>query len=409
MFNRFASSKNIGIGNVSLPPAGHPITSGAWVWFIDPRGVRYNGKTYFGFIDHDGNVKVASFADGNATDTITTLKAAMEVDDHDNPSILIRDSDKKLLIFYSKHDSTVIYLRISSNAESIAAFAAEVDLASSIGGVKYTYPNPIQLLSEVNDPIYLFYRDRDGSGNSLWAYSKSTDGGATWAARTTLFSQQTSAYMRFCSNGADRIDFAASTHPNEDVDDSKKIYHFYYSGGNYYQTDGTQIAGALPLDGTDVTTVYTTANRCWAWDVARDGSNNLAIVFADFPSSSAHNYYYSRWNGSAWVTNQILATGAGSFSPQTLERYYAGGVVLDPADVNTVYLSKPVNGVFEIWKYTTADNGASWAGAPITTGSSQHNCRPVVIRNAGARNILWWQGIYPSYTTYKTQIRAGTG
>ena len=134
----------------------------------------------------------------------------------------------------------------------------------------------------------------------------------------------------------------------------------------------------------------------------------MAIVFVVMETDySDHRYYYARWNGSAWITNMILDTGTGGFVSG--EPTYAGGVVLDPDDVDTVYLSRPINGVFEIWKYITTDDGATWSGTAITRNSRQHNCRPVVIRNAGTQKVLWWDGIYPPYITYKTQIRSGTG
>jgi len=264
-------------------------------------------------------------------------------------------------------------------------------------------------LNEVNDPIYLFYRDGSISPGQQWAYSKSTDGGSTWAARTLFYGHDTYPYLRFASDGQGRIDIAVSNHPAYDA--ATKMGHFYYSGGNFYQTDGTLISASLPLDLTDVTEVYNSApDQCWIWDIARDSGGNLAMVFMNFPSSSDHEYYYARWNGSSWVVNQILDTGTNGLLTSG-EVFYAGGIVLDPDDVDTVYLSRPINGVFEIWKYVTSNGGVTWTGTAITENSSQNNARPVVIRGngAGSRKILWWEGAYPSYTTYDTQIKAGDG
>jgi hypothetical protein len=44
------------------PAAGaqQPIGDGAWSWFGDPRAVTHNGRTYVGWVDHEGDIKVSS-------------------------------------------------------------------------------------------------------------------------------------------------------------------------------------------------------------------------------------------------------------------------------------------------------------------------------------------------------------
>jgi hypothetical protein len=241
-------------------------------------------------------------------------------------------------------------------------------------------------------------------GICTWAYSTSTDGGATWAAQTVFFGQDTIPYLRICSNGLDRVDFAMSGSPN--VDSALKICHFYYSGGNYYKTDGTQISASLPLTVADITVVHTDTDKVWVHDIQRNDSNgHIVIVFSKFVSTTDHRYYYAKWEGSGWQTNEIVAAGQYLYAA---EPYYSGGIVIDPSNLNVVYLSRQINGIFEIWKYIT-DDGSTWTGTAITQNSVQNNCRPVVIRNNDIQKILWWEGLYSAYTSYKTQIKSGIG
>ena len=93
---------------------------GGWTWFTDPRAVYYNGKAYFGYVDNSGNICIRTYTHATATVSAeTVLHAALQVDDHANPSILIRDSDKKLLVFYSSHDDTTMRLQISTTYPNV--------------------------------------------------------------------------------------------------------------------------------------------------------------------------------------------------------------------------------------------------------------------------------------------------
>jgi hypothetical protein len=385
---------------------------GGWSWFGDPRAVHHNGRTYIGTIASDGDVLVGSY--NHSTDTMsamTTLRATMEVDDHDNPSLLVRDSDKKIIAWYCRHgggSNTQMYQRISTNAEDISSFAAEVDIDSQVGGTLYTYPCPIQLLAETSDPVYLFFRNVPSGTTENFCFSKSTDGGATWSAMTTLFSPGTNirSYRKVGSDGQGRIDFAVNdAHP---ADGACSLYHFYYSGGNYYRTDGTQITASLPLAKTDLTLVYDgTTERSWVWDVVTDGANPV-ITFATFPTTSAHRYRYARWNGSAWVLTTVVDDAGPGFSPAgSGEEYYSAGIVADPTDPSVVYVSVKEGPGWNIHRYTTADNGGSFTSEALTVNSGSKNVRPFVPINRNAElPVLWSTGTYDSYTSWVMSTRA---
>ena len=85
---------------------------------------------------------------------------------------------------------------------------------------------------------------------------------------------------------------------------------------------------------------------------------------------------YARWTGSEWVVHELTAAG-GSISDDGKEPFYSGGLTLDHEDPSTVYLSRPVDGNYEIETWTTADGGATWTSKPVTAQSGVKNVRPV--------------------------------
>lgn len=404
---RLTAASDVAISGLSAAPFSAS-ADGAWCWFSDPRAVYYNDHTYIAYVKSNGDIAIRSYDHAtHVTSAETVLHATLEVDDHDNPAILVRASDHKIIVFYSKHDGAdkVIYERISSNPEDISAFAAETTIDPASGAALYSYVNPVQLTGEASSPIYLFYRRHDlAFANARLAYTKSTDGGVTWSAQTLVADV---TYHKVAQNGNARIDFAVSNHPGDPVDHG--IYHFYYQGGNYYQTDGTLISAGLPLAVGDLTQVYdgsTTAG--WVWDVAIDRSTNYpVVVYATFPGGVVdHRYNYGQWSGASWVTNQIAAEGGGTiYAAPGAQDYYSGGVVLDHENPQIVYLSKIVGGQFEVYQYWTVDGGTNWQNIALTTGSASKQIRPVAVRNhANDLRVVWLSGTYTTYTNFALSI-----
>lgn len=89
---------------------------------------------------------------------------------------------------------------------------------------------------------------------------------------------------------------------------------------------------------------------------------------------------------------------------KVLEPHYSGGIVLDQNDLNSVYLSREVDGKFEIEKRTIKENGAQKNQA-ITTNSQTDNTRPFVIAKEGHKNsfLLWMEGSYYHYTDFNSK------
>jgi rhamnogalacturonyl hydrolase YesR len=403
-------------------------TSGAWCWFSDPRAVYHQGKyrrTYVGWVNHRGDVVIGAYDHPTGRIETFVLHEKLEADDHVNPSILIR-ADGRLMVFYSQHSTgdSPIQLRVSREPEEITGWepARALVLNNTRDYPKdyrdsYCYSNPYQLSKE-NGRIFLFWRGMGFKPN----VAVSADGGMTWTGSRILIHpddiyRDRRPYLKVDSNGRDRIHLAFTDgHPRDEPTNS--IYYACYRRGAFYKADGTKIADleSLPMKPEQTDRVYdarATQVRAWIWDVAEDKNGRPVLVYARLPSENDHRYHYARWDGKRWVDHEIVI--AGQWFPKTppgqqeLEPHYSGGLVLDHNNPDTVYLSRQVNGVFEVEDWSTRDLGRIWTSVPITQKSLYDNVRPFVIRHhkPGEKpSLLWMQNQnYIHYTNFKSSLK----
>jgi hypothetical protein len=399
---------------------------GGWCWFSDPRAVHYKGqynRTYAGWVNSSGDIEIASYDHDREHIETKVLHANLEVDDHDNPSLII-DKDGKLLVFYSKHahEEPILLMR-SVNAEDISSWEPVRRLALNdsvtYAGLSdtYTYASLCRLADE-NDKLFLFWRGADFKPN----FSVSADNGNNWSTGRIMILPERiyhnrRPYFKIASNGKNTIHFAFTDgHPN--MEPTNSVYYAAYRDSALYKANGERIMdwSALPLQPRQADVVYDAAQtneKAWIWDIAEDEEGNPVMVYTRFPNDSTHVYYYSLWNEGTWNNYELV--NSGSWFPKTPEGVkerepnYSGGIVLDHQDPSIVYLSREKNGVFEIEKWTTADNGKNWTTREITRDSEHDNVRPFVIRNYDDQDSLrvLWLNItrYTHYTDYQTSVK----
>jgi hypothetical protein len=382
---------------------------GAWCWFADPRAIYHKGiteQTYSSWITRDGDIVIASYNHETGQYIQKTLVKGLQKDDHANPSIFIR-TDGRIILFYSKHFDTVMRRMITTNPEDISSWGTEYTFGSNV-----TYPYPFQVGSD----IVVFYR-----GDTDWhpMISVSKDNGETFLPQQKfIVGGGQRPYTRFSQDNTGAIHMAFTTgHPRNEP--SNKIYYACYKNGAFYRANGTLIKNytgtttALNIDLNEAETVYNaTAGKGWIWDLTVDENLRPVMVYASFPTDTDHRYHYARWTGSQWFQKEI--TKAGKWFPQTPagvtepEPNYSGGIIMDYNNPSVVYLSKPVKGVFEIFKYTTPDQGVTWDTTAITWNTPAHllNVRPIVPRHhkPGYFDVIWMRGTYRYYTDYNTAL-----
>jgi hypothetical protein len=400
-------------------------SDGAWCWFSDPRAVYHEGnhrRTYSGWVDSVGNVVVGFYDHDSKKIETQVLHHDLEKDDHDNPSFFI-DSAGQLSVFYSKHATgTPIFMARSKHAEDISQWepVQKLSLNDTVAyaGLSdtYTYTNIIQLSDEKNK-WYLFWRGADFKPN----FSVSEDNGKNWQQGKILILPERiyknrRPYLKVASNNRDAIHYAFTDgHPNAEPTNS--IYYMKYRQGAFLRANGDQIiqSSEVPVNPAQADVVYNakpSGEKAWIWDVAEDKDGNPVIVYARFPTDSSHVYYYAIHHEGSW--NNYRLTGSGGWFPDTpegrreREPNYSGGIVLDHADPSNVYLSRQINGVFEMEKWATADKGKGWKVTPVTRDSDFDNVRPFVVRGYRGGNppVLWMNTKkYVHYTDYQGDIK----
>ena len=385
-------------------PSFRSLGDGAWSWFGDPRAVHHKGayqRTYVGWVDHDGNIEVASYDHRSRLRTTVVLHPALHTDDHANPSLHVRP-DGRLLIFYSGHNMGQLYYRVSRQPEDITSWEEERTVpTNSPGGRGYTYPNPVRLKAE-GDLLYLFWRGGD------WhpTFSTSPDDASWSPARKLIDVEAHRPYVKYASNGWDTIHFAFTDGHPRNLKTS--IYYANYRDGALHRADGATIKpmSQLPLAPGEVDTVYDTAYKTWIHDVAVDELGRPVVVFAVFPSDAEHEYHYARWTG-RWVSRPITG-GGGAIDETGREPHYSGGITLDHDNPDVVYLSREVAGMHEVEQWSTTDGGATWSRHPITSASAMKNARPVSPRGLVSFSedvsVVWMRGGYDHYLAYRTEI-----
>jgi len=396
---------------------------GGWCWFSDPRAVSRDGHTYTGWVTEDGSIQAAELDHASGRVTIVDLHAQYERDDHDNPAFLFLP-DGRMMAFYSRHiggANPAIHARVTRRAGHFSEWEPEAalpvrDESDGSGGI--TYCNPF-MLSEENNAIYLFWRGLSFKPTM----AKSTDGGKTWSVARPVFSRPglpsgNRPYAKYASNSRDRIHFLFTDgHPRNEPMNS--VYYVCYRAGSFYRADGTRICGVdeLPIRPEQADCVYDatrTGVRAWIWSVAFDQEDQPVVAYTRLPREEDHRYHYARWDGKAWQDSELCA--GGRWFPQTKpgdterEPHYSSGLALDPADPSIVYLTRPVNGVHELEKWSTADGGRTWRSEPVTSGSTHDNVRPYVVMNhqPDGPTVLWQNlsGRYVHYTDYRCSLKA---
>ena len=236
---------------------------------------------------------------------------------------------------------------------------------------------------------------------------------------TTPFDPNNRPYVKYASDGKKRIDLVFTDgHPR--IEEHNGVYHCYYQAGAFWRSDGSKICDEkdLPFAPHQATQIYKPSfdqGRAWLADVTLDKKGRPFILYTRHPSEVDHRYHYAWYdaNKNEWIDREICK--AGKWFPQTQpgekerEEHYHGNLTIHPTKTNTIYLSRQINGRFEIEKRTTRNKGRSWKIEPITSNSEFDHVRPYVPRHTPKNSptvLLWMENKkYIHYTNFDTRIR----
>lgn len=395
--------------------------NGTWCWFSDPRAIysdQDGGRLITGFVTSEGNVEALTLNLDNGETTKTILYQELEVDDHNNPAFL-RRADGYYLAFYTKHHNTGLYMNMSLSSANASEWGnamminpnGKVDL-EKYGDDKYTYANPMILKNE-NNRIYLFGRWIGFKPNMTW----SDNGGSTWSEGRVVvcpqpFSWGQRPYVKYYSDGLSKIHMVFTDgHPRDEATNS--VYYACYYDGAFHRANGDVICTIedLPFEPKKATLVYDaiqSGQRAWVYDVFADEKGKPAIAYARYPTEEEHIYHYAWYDGENWMDKEMV--NSGKWFPHTpvgkkeREPHYSGGLTIDPNHEHTLFISREVNNIFEIERWTYNIKTNNWHSASITQNSKTDQVRPYVVKNYANESLLLWDSVehYIHYTNFKT-------
>ena len=142
--------------------------------------------------------------------------------------------------------------------------------------------------------------------------------------------------------------------------------------------------------------------RAWVYDVAADSGDDPVIVYDEIYRHNDHRYRYASWTGVGWSDHEIVPAGS---AITNTPGWYSAGISLDHEDPRIVYLSRKVDGQYEIERWKTTDGGINWTSTAITKNSAEPNLRPVSPRGLAEDDVLFWmRGEYPNYLKFRTAL-----
>jgi hypothetical protein len=431
------------VGLASDLVAGNLVTfndNGAWCWFQGERAVidKENGTLLVSSVAcsdgvegkaRTGDVDLASFPlEGGSPERFVLHHNLQRQDDHNSAGVLIRP-DGKYVAMYTRHNqSAITYWRVSSSAHEAGEWAEEktFDWTPHLTPARenVTYSNLFYLSAE--NRAYDFTRGVNLDPSILVSY----DMGDTWTFGGKLLTLDrvgyVNGYVKYASNGVDRIDFITTEHHPRDFNNS--VYHGYVQGGKLHRSDGTVVdENVFDNDGkpnTELTPVFLADSKIngelmthgWIVDIRLDHDGYPCAIIScranDVPNNTNfndHRFLYAKFDGSKWNMHELAKAGPRLWNE---EQDYTGLAALNPNDCSTVYISAPIDPTtgstlkkHEIFKGVTKDGGATWAWTAITANSSVDNLRPIIPPwTAGNTAILWFRGTMPRSQLYDCAV-----
>lgn len=386
----------------------------AYTWFGRPNYASSGYKYWIGTTkDFGGGTTQAITEYDEISDSFTTTQVGtvIEKDDHNQSQILIRQSDNRLLAFYTEHNGLALRYRISLNPLDSSNWGNEITLNPVQA---YSYITPYQAS---NGNIFVFFRTAMGGGKYNWHYIKSTDGGVTFSSEILIFDDgNVQAYLISCQDG-NKVHFTASNgHPQSNSPLNINIYHLYFDLINETIHNSIGVSQTIPATTADMTLVVETLSNDTSWIldvIVKNG--NPRIIYAFYPSGINTLWYekelwYVEFDGVNWINNtKISSTMSGYIEDDVSiqERCYDGASRFDSQNSDIIWMPKQVNGILEIHKVDIS-NINDIIIEQITFNSLVDNWRPISV-SSNKYNLLWLKkNNYNFYTDYNINLLAKT-
>lgn len=408
---------------------------GSWCWFQEERAILHEGKLLVGSVSSGhrdaarrGDVNLLVHDVDSGTTRVVELHDRLQLDDHNAPALEVL-SDGRVIAVYAGHGiDDLVRMRSSVDGDGFEEWGPErahEQVMQQGNGV--TYSNVFRLEAEggLRGRLYDFYRGEGWDPNAI----TSEDDGVSWSRPKRLLAGAGRPYVRYASNGRDRIDFICTDQHPRSADNS--VYHGFLRGGRIHKSTGLEfgLLGRVPVQPHSLTVVFAgdPDNVAWVSDLVLDAEDHPHAVFSvqkdgrGLPRGEGGldcRYHYARFDGVRWHQHELAHAGRRLYPG---EDDYTGLVVIDPADPARVFFSTdadPVTGAplvsaadgerhYELFEGRTADGGATWTFRAITRDSVADNLRPIVPEPEGdLAYLLWMRGSYRTYQDFTQEVLA---
>jgi len=318
-------------------------------------------RTYILYIADTFEHRILYF-DHDTKSWSSSVKVAdcVENDLHENGAIAI-DNDGYIYVFYNDHGN--MRMKKSINPEDITSWGSAIDPTDGYG----TYP---KTFVDSSNTIYLLHMHHAESSLNVLSFTKSTDGGNTWASETILVNLDSDCCYAFKAilDSSDNIHVAFSIYDVSEIRRRDVFYMKSTDGGSTWQkADGTSIS--IPAGEGDVDKAYDSLGYCQGFDLVLDSNNYPIIAYSD-----QKVYGIVRWTGSAWESHSLGVSTDDEFNNIRLQ------VITDStyrawllADAST----SGRGGEVQVWE--TTDHGANWTKIRDVTKNSPLLHRDILI------------------------------
>ena len=404
-----------------------------------------------------GDIDVTCLNPSTGAASTVTMKKILthdQGDDH-NVAALWQRPDGRYLAMYTGHNygggghgndkEPISFYRISTRPHDASEWQAEqtftwpsLDLVGD-GRIAVTYSNLLYLSAEGSGQGRLYNIAR--AAGQVWQIATSDDLGETWTYRGAITRPPeggraySNGYMKFVSNGVDRIDFITTeAHPR---DYNNGVYHGYIQDGKTHNASGEVIDPDTFSQEAPQPEVFTalfkpaqvsegTYHHGWTVELIRDTDGGLHALYLTrvgaetsavlpdripTPGDSDHRLFYARLEGDTWHSTELARMGVGLYDT---EEDYTGLGAIDSRKGTVVYVStvfdprddRPLANR-ELFKGYTSDHGRNWDWTPVTQDSGVDNLRPrLAVLDDQRAVLLWLRGHYHSMHTYDLAVVA---
>jgi len=339
-----------------------------------PSAEYYNGVTYIAYQGYHEDAYVCAYNHNQKTwygpyhAGVSLLGDKWpEIDNHGRPTLVV-SNDGYIHLFYGGHGGLKefgenplgsngtgkqIHL-VSKYPEDITEWE-ELPNVSPFG----TYNQTVKM---DNGDIYFFYRH--GAHKSHWTYQKSSDNGRTFSDEEVILWHKIRQddpnihdawYAWFDKGIGDTIIATYNYHLCSEVDHDAYRYNCYYmmmncSDGTWENAAGQRLTMPIPKEYADLNTlVYDSGTKNTRREVCSiDANGNPSVTFR--LDESGYELYYTRWNGSAWVS---------PVRPDASASNSADMIFKSPGEIDMLISGKD-SGINNISWWHTSNTGLSW-------------------------------------------------